>query len=140
MGSHGSLILSCTSSRTLASQVPLLPRMNRSGTRLQTSSPRQYLASSFGPLRRGSPRKRRTRHCCELCEHLFSGEGFSIFCSCSNEAMIWPHPAPFQGCLHLRRIRFTSKLVCLRISSLRAGVLLASLDSTIQLVVAPFFA
>merc|ERR1712025_1247986 len=49
------------------------------GTRLQTSSPRQYLASSFGPLRRGSPRKRRPRHCCELCGHLFSGEGFSIF-------------------------------------------------------------
>merc|ERR1711972_1222558 len=99
------------------------------------SSPRQYLASSFGPLRRGSPRKRRTRHCCELCEHLFSGESFSIFCSCSNESMIWPHPAPFHGCLHLRRIQFTS-----RISSLRVGVSLASLDSTIQLVVAPFFA
>merc|ERR1712149_23793 len=87
--------MGCTSSRTLASQVPLLPRTNRSGTRWQTSSPRQYLASSFGPLRRGSPRKRRTRHCCELCEHLFSGEGFSFFCSCSNQSMIWPHPSSY---------------------------------------------
>merc|ERR1712099_66076 len=78
------------SSRTLGWWDPLLPRTNSSGTRSQTLSPRQCLASSFGLLRRGSPRKRRTLHCflSEAGEHLFSLSLYYFPCSSDHAAVV----------------------------------------------------
>merc|ERR1712217_876990 len=69
---------------------PLLPRTNSSGTRSQTLSPRQCLASSFGLLRRGSPRKRRTLHCflSELGEHLFGLSLYYFPCTSDHAAAV----------------------------------------------------
>merc|ERR1712039_513471 len=63
---------------------------NSSGTRSQTLSPRQCLASSFGLLRRGSPRKRRTMHCflSELGEHLFSLSLYYFPCTSDHAAVV----------------------------------------------------